>query len=135
MAELTAAQQAAVNYKLAHPAASYKKIAEHIGVSAGTISNWKINDLVADALAADSEVVLGMVKDSLPDAVRVLIEQLKSDDERVAQAAAKLLLEHGLGKPKVTTFTDVTSDGESLIVTGMDVSRLMKPVDPSAIQG
>jgi len=125
--QLTAAQQSAVNFKLANPAATRKAIAEHVGVSPATITNWKINNLVQEALADATAAVRTQIEDSLPEAVGVLIAQLDNEDARVAQAAAKLLIEHGLGKPKVTSATDLTSDGEALVVTGMDVSRFMQP--------
>ena len=127
--KLTPAQQAALKYKIRHPAASNRVVAEFVGVSAGTISNWNIPELAAAAMADDTEVILESIQEGMPRAVAVLVGQLESDDDRVAQAAAKLLLEWGLGKPKTTNIDSSTVEVEALVVTGMDLSRLMPPQD------
>lgn len=94
-------QQRYIVYMLQNPDAKPEDAARTLKVSLSTIRQWP--DTVKDAIAVSLGDVLQSTKSLMEtkahEAVMVLSKQMTSKDERVAQAAAKALLEWAVGKP------------------------------------
>ena len=65
------------------------------------------------------------LKDALLKSIRVLVSQLESEDERIAQAAAKDILDRNMGKPTSHIETeDVTESRPLRDLSDADLRRV-----------
>jgi transposase-like protein len=111
---LSERQIKAVNYKILNPNARYAEIANELDIPEPTLSRWGLNAIVAE-IRKDSGKAITAYADRLAlKAMRVLEGQMDSDDERIAQSAAKEMLDRSLGKPTQNN-TLSNPDGSNLL--------------------
>lgn len=91
-----------------------KEIAEAMGCSAVTVANvlkqaWARKQLKEIIANAGGNQVVALFKGAAADAAQLLIDQMESEDERVAQSAADKILDRAFGKasqPLSVTYSD-----------------------------
>lgn len=89
----------AANYKLLNPNATYAEIEAELEIPENTIKRWGLNAIVADIRKDTGRSVQDYAERAAIDAIRLLHRQTDSKDERIAQSAAKELLDRAIGKP------------------------------------
>lgn len=112
LSQFTDRQRRYIIYRIQHPQAAKTEAAAHVGVSISAVNKWR--DAVEDAIANVSQSIYEMVTEQIEaaslEAVSVLTKQLTSDDEKIAQNAAKLILEWHVGRPKQSVDADVNGE-------------------------
>ena len=88
----------AVSYKLANPEARYSDIEEELSIPTGTLNRWGLNSLVAEVRKDMAQSIVDYAKRASLRAIRLLENQMDSEDQRIAQNAAKELLDRFMGK-------------------------------------
>jgi hypothetical protein len=123
--ELTEKQQLVILRKIAYPKETYKEIAKATDVSLASLNAWGLNAL-ADMYRKDIfKLVLARMEKEALKAVDVLVKQMRSTDERIAQQAAIKVLEWHIGKPtQKTENLNKTLHAIAIVKTAMDADRL-----------
>ena len=89
-----------ISYKISNPTATYAEVAREVGVPENTLYKWRLNQLVASVQADTAQSILDYAKRASLRAVRVLEDQMDSEDENIAHKAAKEMLDRFMGKTK-----------------------------------
>jgi hypothetical protein len=95
----------ALHYQLENPHATYEDIAVYLTktykkkYTANTIAPWGIKGLASRVIANPIKAGMQNLNSNVLQASNILIEQMQSTDPRIAQNAARLILEYAIGKP------------------------------------
>ena len=96
--ELNDRQIQAVNYKLLNPGATYADVGEALGIPKKTIDKWRLNQIIAEIRKDTGKAITDYADRLALKAMRVLEAHMDSEDERVAQSAAKEVIDRSIGK-------------------------------------
>ena len=110
----------AISYKITHPNATYADIAGALEIPEKTLKNWRLNQIVASVQADTAQSILDYAKRASLRAIRVLEDQMDSDDKNIAHKAAKEMLDRFMGKTTQKQESDNTHDVTFRVVYGAD---------------